>query len=106
MRKIPEDARAEEGLALARLGDGGWDPLVQSGRREGAFAEELLEAAAEAVRTWRPSVAWVTAIPSSRSGPLVPGLAERLAQRLGLPYVGLLERTEDRPPQREMANSA
>ena len=32
MRKIPEDVRAEEGRALARLGDGGWDPVVRSTR--------------------------------------------------------------------------
>ena len=49
----PTDVRAEEGRALARLGDGGWDPLVQQGRRAGRFDDELVEAAAEAVRTWR-----------------------------------------------------
>ena len=30
MRKIPDGVRAEQGRALARLGDGGWDPLVQA----------------------------------------------------------------------------
>jgi ATP-dependent DNA helicase RecQ len=34
------------------------------------------------------------------------GLAERLAAELGVPYVDLVRRTEDRPPQREMANAA
>src|SRR3712207_6518029 len=29
MKKLPDDVRAAEGRALARLGDGGWDPLVQ-----------------------------------------------------------------------------
>ena len=53
MRKLPEDVRAEEGRALARLGDGGWDPLVQAGRRAGRFDDELVAAAAEAVRSWR-----------------------------------------------------
>ena len=105
MRKIPEDVRAEEGRALARLGDGGWDPLVQSGRRAGRFADELVEAAAEAVRAWGAPVAWVTGVPSRRSGPLVPDFAERLARALGLPYAAALERTGDGPPQREMANS-
>ena len=57
MRKLGDDVRAEEGRALARLGDGGWDPLIQSGRREGRFADELVEAAAEAVRSWRAPVA-------------------------------------------------
>jgi ATP-dependent DNA helicase RecQ len=105
MKKLPEDVRAEEGRALARLGDGGWDPLVQSGRRAGHFDDELVVAAAEAVRAWRVPVAWVAAVPSRRSGDLVPGFARRLADALGLPYHPLLERVGDHPPQREMANS-
>ena len=106
MRKIPEDVRAEEGRALARLGDGGWDPLVQSGRREGHFDDELVDAAAESVRRWGVPVGWVTAVPSSRSGPLVPDFAGRLAAALGVPYTAALTRVTDGPPQREMANSA
>ena len=50
MRKIPETVRAEEGRALARLGDGGWDPLVQAGRTAGRFDDELVAAAAEVVQ--------------------------------------------------------
>jgi ATP-dependent DNA helicase RecQ len=105
MRKLPDDVRAEEGRALARLGDGGWDPLVQAGRRAGRFDDELVAAAAEAVRGWGARPAWVAAVPSLRSGPLVPEFAERLAGALGLPFAAVLERTGDGPPQREMANS-
>jgi ATP-dependent DNA helicase RecQ len=105
MKKIPEGVRVEEGRALARLGDGGWDPLVRQGRRDGRFADELVEAAAEAVRSWGAPVAWVTAVPSRRSGELVPEFARRLAERLGLPFAPVLERVGDNPPQREMANS-
>jgi ATP-dependent DNA helicase RecQ len=106
MRKLADDVRAEEGRALARLGDGGWDPLVQQGRREGRFDDELVAAAAEAVRSWRAPVRWVAAVPSRRSGELVPDFARRLAAALGLPFHDLLERVGDNPPQREMANSA
>ncbi|MDA0185633.1 RecQ family ATP-dependent DNA helicase [Solirubrobacter phytolaccae] len=106
MKKLPEGVRAQEGRALARLGDGGWDPLVQSGRRDGRFDGKLVEAAAEAVRVWGPPVGFVTAVPSHRSGALVPEFAERLAEALGLPFEALLERVHDNPPQREMANSA
>jgi ATP-dependent DNA helicase RecQ len=106
MRKLPEGVRAEEGRALARLGDGGWDPLVQAGRRAGRFDDELVEAAAEAVRGWGVAAAWVAAVPSPRSGPLVPDFAARLAAALGLPFAPVLQRTGDGPPQREMANSA
>jgi ATP-dependent DNA helicase RecQ len=48
----------------------------------------------------------VTAVPSRRSGDLVPDFAARLAEALGLPFVPVLERVGDNPPQREMANSA
>jgi ATP-dependent DNA helicase RecQ len=106
MRKIPEDVRAEEGRALARLGDGGWDPAVQAGRRDGAFADELVDAAASMVRSWGVPVAWVAAVPSRRSGPLVPLFASRVADALGLPYADVLDRVGEGPPQREMANAA
>jgi ATP-dependent DNA helicase RecQ len=106
MRKIAEDVRAEEGRALARLGDGGWDPVVQAGRRAGHFDGELVGAAAETVKAWRAPVAWVAAVPSRRSGDLVPDFARRLAEALGLPFAPAIERVGDSPPQREMANAA
>ena len=58
------------------------------------------------MRTWQAPVAWVAAIPSRRSGELVPDFARRLAHALGLPFQPVLERVGDNPPQREMANSA
>jgi ATP-dependent DNA helicase RecQ len=105
MKKIAEGVRAEEGRALARLGDGGWDRLVQAGRAAGRFDDELIAAAAETLRTWNPPVGWVTAVPSLRSGALVPDFAERLAGALGLPFAPVLARVTDGPPQREMANA-
>ena len=106
LRKLDDDVRAEEGRALARLGDGGWDPVIQAGRSAGRFDDELVDAAAEVVRGWEQPAAWMCAIPSERSGALVPDFARRLAQAVDLPYADVLERTGDRPPQREMANSA
>jgi ATP-dependent DNA helicase RecQ len=105
MKKIPEGVRAEEGRALARFGDGGWDTFVQAGRAGGRFDDELVAAAAETIRTWGAPVAWVTAVPSRRSGALVPDFAQRLAAALGLPFAPVLERVTDGPPQREMANA-
>jgi len=106
MRKIAGDVLVEEGRALARIGDGGWDPVVRQGRSEGRYGDELVRAAAALVRDWQVPVAWVTAVPSRRSGELVPDFARRLAGALGLEYRDVLERVEDRPSQREMANSA
>jgi ATP-dependent DNA helicase RecQ len=106
MRKLPEDVRAEEGRALARLGDGGWDPAIQAGLRSGRIDDEVVEAAVEVLRGWKPAVAWVAAVPSRKPGDPVSEFARRLATAAGLDFVALLERAEDRPPQREMANSA
>jgi ATP-dependent DNA helicase RecQ len=106
MKKVPEHVRAQEGRALARLGDGGWDPAVQRGRAGGGFDDELVAAAADAVRGWGVPLGWVTAVPSLRSGELVPDFAARLAAALGLPFGAVLQRVTDRPPQREMANAA
>ena len=58
------------------------------------------------MRDWNVGVGWVAAVPSLRSGPLVPDFAARLAAALDLPFVDALERTGDGPPQREMNNSA
>jgi ATP-dependent DNA helicase RecQ len=96
MKKIPEDAQAGEGRALSRMGDGGWHPLVLAGRYD-----ELVEPAAELVKTWNPGVRWVTAVPSTDVG----ALAAAVAAQLGLPFVDLVERVDARPPQREMANA-
>ncbi len=106
MRKIPEDARASVGRALARLGDGGWDGAVQDGRRAGRFDDELVGAAAEVVRAWGAPVSWVAAVPSNRSGALVPDFAARLAGALGLRYEPVVAVARDGVPQREMANAA
>jgi ATP-dependent DNA helicase RecQ len=105
MRRIPAEYVVEEGRALARLGDGGWDPVLQAGIREGRLGDELIDAAARLVRSWRPPIGWVAVVPSDRD-PALGDAARRLAAALGLPFVELLTRTGERPPQRAMANAA
>lgn len=62
----------------------------------------------EMITDWScdPTPEWVTAVPSDRTGELVPGLARRIADRLGLPYIDVIMRVVDRPPQSEMQNFA
>jgi len=106
MKKIPAEFVVEEGRALARLGDGGWAPVVQAGLREGRLPDELLDAVDRLVRAWGPPVRWITTVPSVRHPGVLEDLAQRLTGTLGIPFVALLERTGERPPQREMSNSA
>jgi ATP-dependent DNA helicase RecQ len=107
-KRIGPELQLEEGRALSRSGDGAWDRLVSDGRRAGRFDDELVAACADLVRRWapRPLPEWVAAVPSLRTGDLVPDLARRLAAALELPYVDALERVGDGPPQRDMENSA
>jgi ATP-dependent DNA helicase RecQ len=104
MRKIPDDVRLAPGWALARFGDGGWWPAVQRGLRAGEFEDDVVAALADIVRVSR--VAWVTSVPSTSVGETLPRLGARLASVLGAPFLPLVERTGERPPQREMANAA
>jgi ATP-dependent DNA helicase RecQ len=104
---IPVGERNQEGRTLAHWGDSGWGPLVQQGRRDGHFADELVGALVEMITEWAPSPAptWVAAVPSERTGALIPSLAQRVAEALVIPYVPLVERAEQRSPQVEMQNS-
>ena len=105
MRKIPEHVRTEPGWALARFGDGGWWPAVERGLREGSFDHEVVIGLADVLRGAGTPVAWVTTVPSTRLGDVTTRLAQRLATELGVPHVELVTRTEDRPPQLNMANA-
>ncbi|HEX2162026.1 MAG TPA: RecQ family ATP-dependent DNA helicase [Thermoleophilaceae bacterium] len=106
MRKIAEDARTDSGWALARVGDGGWWPAIERGLAAGRLGDEIAAALADVVRNGGAKPAWVTAIPSARlPDGLLDDLATRVAAELGVPRVAVLERTGERPPQREMANA-
>lgn len=105
---IPEDLRAEKGMALCLWGDSGWGTLVREGKyRDGYFADELVEACVEMFRKWNPKPApsWVTCVPSLRRPCLVPDFAGRLASALGLPFHQVLVKTHEGPEQKTMANS-
>jgi len=108
-RKIPPELLNEVGRSLCYYGDAGWGKLVRAGKYEqGRFADELVEAAARLIREdWKPDPfpEWVTAIPSRRHPHLVPDLAKRLANRLGRPFLPVLERVSDALPQKTMQNS-
>ena len=105
---IQEEYRTEVGKALCIWGDAGWGNLVRSGKYEhGRFSDELVAASSALIEEWspQPSPIWVTCIPSNRHPSLVPEFARRLAHTLGLPFSASLIGTDERPAQKEMANS-
>ncbi len=105
MRKIPADVLVEPGWALARFGDGGWWPALERGLESGEFPEDVVHAMADVVRR-AGGVDWITSVPSVRLGEVVARLGARMAKALSVPYVELVARADERPPQREMANAA
>jgi ATP-dependent DNA helicase RecQ len=106
---IPESRRAEPGRALCVWGDAGWGGMVRRGKyHDHKFADELVAACVNMFREWNPQPrpTWVTCVPSLRHPTLVPEFAATLAARLGLPFRAVIDRSESRPEQKTMANSA
>jgi ATP-dependent DNA helicase RecQ len=106
---ISVDRNMQPGKVLCVWGDAGWGALVRRGKySDGRFADDLVNACVRLVRDWAPKPApmWVTCIPSRRHPELVPDFARRLAAILNLPFHAILEKTDDRPPQKEMENSS
>ena len=106
---IPQALRAEDGKFLCYWGDAGWGDDVRKGKyKDGRFSDALVDEMGRLYGEWAPDPAptWVTCIPSLRHPDLVPDFAERLAEWLGLPFACALERTDHRPEQKDMANSA
>lgn len=97
----------EPGRSLTRWGDPGWAQLVKQGKDDGAFSEDLVDAIVAMIRAWRfeERPTWITSVPSTRSGALVPDFARRVGDRLQLPHVDAVRRISDRPPQNTRENS-
>ena len=107
--RIAPEFQARPGMALCVWADAGWGGLVRQGKyRDGRFSDELVDACSALLPNWdpRPAPAWVACIPSLRHPRLVPDFARRLAAALGLPFIEVLQKTDNRPEQKSMANSS
>ena len=108
-RSIPKTLQLEEGRALCLWGDPGFGALVRHGKyQDGRFSEELVSALAQMIHEWdpRPRPEWIAFIPSLRHPDLVPALAARLAEHVGIPVLPLIEKVRDHAEQKDMQNSA
>lgn len=102
------DLAAEEGRALSRWLDAGWGQLVEDCKNSDYFVDELVEATAEMIeQRWTPTPqpAWVCCVPSLNQVELVPNFADRLAQRLGIPFYDIVQKVEITEPQKNQRNS-
>jgi ATP-dependent DNA helicase RecQ len=71
----------------------------------GQFEDDVVAALADAVRGVGLGVDWLTTVPSVSLGDVLARLGSRVASNLDVPYVSLVERAGERPPQREMTNA-
>jgi ATP-dependent DNA helicase RecQ len=70
------------------------------------FDDRLVAAVVEMIREWnpQPQPVWVTCVPSLNHTTLVAEFAERLANRLKLPFHSVLQKIRHSLPQKEMQN--
>lgn len=106
--RIQENLRAEEGRALCLWRDAGWGELVVDGKyNTRSFDEKLVDACLEMIEKWNPTPMfnWVTCMPSKNNPTIVPNFAERLANRLNVPFVNCIEMIGHKSEQKYMENS-
>lgn len=98
----------EPGLCLSKYGDPGYGALVKQGKyaRPPRFADELVGRSARLLMPLMRErhITHITCVPSLRSD-IVPDFARRLAERCGLTFVELLDKSAA-SPQKTMENSA
>ncbi|QDV87391.1 hypothetical protein TBK1r_64210 [Stieleria magnilauensis] len=106
--KITDDLRASEGRALCLWRDAGWGEQVAHDKYETKrFDDSLVDACASMIEQWSPEPypTWVACVPSLNNPTIVPDFAERLAAKLGVPFVHCVQKIRSTPPQKEMRNS-
>ncbi len=106
------DLVCEPGMALCRYGESRLSVEARRCKEAGEPSDRIVEAMEDLVRNWRPGIEsgeppqQITFIPSSTGNQVVPRLARRLSERLGLPLVDLVEFTGLKSAQQKsMQNS-
>ena len=105
---IGADLVAKEGRALSLRADAGWGQMVRKGKYEdGCFSDDLIQGVLQMIETWQPAPrpAWLTCVPSFNLPELVPHFAQRLAERLGIPFVPAVQKIKNNKQQKDMNNS-
>jgi len=117
--KIAEPGQCRPGRALARVGDGGWNPVIEAmlalARNGGevVVADDVLQGCAGVLKRWdwesRPT--WICPLPSRRSAGAIDAIAESLGTIGKLPvHRAIVATSSDLAPanafQADQANSA
>lgn len=109
-KKIPDEFQLEDGRALCAYGDAGWGKFIHDDKYINAcFREELVDASTQLISEWLKSdlpQMQVAYIPSLRKPDLVRSFARRVANKLSIPCIDIIEKTAVTRPQKELENSA
>jgi ATP-dependent DNA helicase RecQ len=108
-KNIPSDEQLMEGRCLSKWKDGGFGDKVAYGKQvDQFFDDEIVDAVVAMLNEWelteRPQ--WMTCVPSTKSGDLVPSVASRIAEKIGVPFYPFVEKIRTTASQKSMENSA
>ena len=106
---IKKELKAETGRALSLWGDAGWGELVKKGKYEdNQFDDALVQAAVEMIQRWQPQPyllnGYLYPCLKTHSG-LVPHFANKLANKLNLPFLPVVQKVRQNQLQKSMSNS-
>jgi len=108
-KAIPREYQNETGKVLCSYNDAGWGKYVKEDKYlSGLFRDELVDAAADLIKyNWKKEQepTWLTAVPSLRNPELVKNFAQRLSNKLGIPYVEAITKKREVSQQKLMENS-
>ncbi|WP_445626981.1 hypothetical protein [Nostoc sp. DSM 114167] len=105
---IKNNFQAEEGRALSLWGDAGWGELVKQGKyQDNHFDDALVQGIFDMIQRWlpKPFPTWITCVPSLNRPELVPSFAQKLADKLGLPFMPIVQKVHQTELQKKMSNS-
>lgn len=108
-KAIPREYQNETGRILCSYGDAGWGKYVKEDKsNNGYYRDELVDAAADLIKNnWakEEEPTWVTSVPSIRNPELVKSFAQRLSNKLGIPYVEAIIKSKEVGQQKLMENA-
>ena len=109
-KKISNEYQVEDGRALCAFGDAGWGKFIHDDKYvSNYFRDELVNASVDLISEWlhgKIEHMYVAYIPSLSKPELVKSFAHRVAKKLNIPCLDIIEKTKITRPQKELENSA
>lgn len=108
-RSIPVEFQAEEGRALCAFGDAGWGKFIHDDKYVNNYLrDELVDASVELILKWLPDKIkdmQIAYIPSLKRPELVRSFARRVAEKLQIHCLDIIEKIKMTKQQKELENS-